>query len=297
MIHFPVSGVETYWWFPPLVAMIVSMLTSPAGLSGAFVMLPFQVSVLGYGSPGVTSTNLLFNIIAIPGGIYRFYREKRMVWPLVWVLSLGTVPGLALGVFIRVRYLPDPAAFKLFVGLVLFYIAVRLIFGLKDTGRKPRGNTTGRFEVDIKTFTAARIEYEFNGERYRAPSLILGILSLIVGIIGGIYGIGGGAILAPILVTLYRLPVHTISGAALCSTFLTSVLGVVFYIFLAPLFSDGQVVSSPDWFLGLSIGVGGLVGIYIGARLQKYMPERVIKSILALIMIFIATRYILGFFQ
>jgi hypothetical protein len=68
-MHFPVSGVECDVWLPPLVAFLVALLTTPAGISGAFLLLPFQMSVLGIVSPSVTPTNLVFNIVATPGGI------------------------------------------------------------------------------------------------------------------------------------------------------------------------------------------------------------------------------------
>jgi uncharacterized membrane protein YfcA len=77
-MHFPVSGVECAVWLPPLVAFLVALLTTPAGISGAFLLLPFQMSVLGFVSPSVTPTNLVFNIVATPGGIYRYIREHHM---------------------------------------------------------------------------------------------------------------------------------------------------------------------------------------------------------------------------
>ena len=297
MFTFPISGVETHWWLPILVAFGVSCLTSTAGLSGAFVLLPFQVSVLRFTSPGVTPTNLIFNIIAIPGGVWRLYKEKRMVWPLVWTMSLGTVPGVLLGVIIRVRYLPDPGLFKLFVGCVLLYIAGRLFWSLvkkADTAQARRDS--GKFMVTPIAFTPRIIEYDFNGQVYRVSTIVIFLLSAIVGVIGGIYGIGGGAILAPFLVTIFRLPVHTISGAALCSTFFTSVVGVLFYIFIAPFFSPEGVSTHPDWLLGAFFGIGGLLGIYLGALTQKYLPATFIKFVLGGIMIYISARYIIGYF-
>jgi hypothetical protein len=64
----------------------------PAGPSGAFLLLPFQMSVLGFVSPAVSPTNLIYNIVAIPGGVYRYIREERMVWPLAIATMLGTLP-------------------------------------------------------------------------------------------------------------------------------------------------------------------------------------------------------------
>jgi hypothetical protein len=67
MVHFPVSGVEVNPLVPLLVAFAVSALAAPAGVSGAFLLLPFQVSVLGFTSPAVSPTNLVYNALATPG--------------------------------------------------------------------------------------------------------------------------------------------------------------------------------------------------------------------------------------
>src|SRR5512147_918733 len=127
---FPVSGVETWVFFPPLVAFVVSSFTSMAGVSGAFILLPFQMSVLGFTSPAVSSTNFVYNIVAIPSGVYRYIREGRMNWPLAWIVIAGTLPGVFIGYYLRVFYLPNPRAFRLFVGCVLLYIGVRLVLDL-----------------------------------------------------------------------------------------------------------------------------------------------------------------------
>jgi uncharacterized membrane protein YfcA len=63
---FPISGVETYVFIPPLVAIVISFFCSMGGVSGAFLLLPFQMSVLNFTSPSVSSTNLIYNIVAIP---------------------------------------------------------------------------------------------------------------------------------------------------------------------------------------------------------------------------------------
>src|SRR3954447_15163641 len=116
---FPTSGVEVNPLIPLLVAFLVSALTAPAGVSGAFLLLPFQVSVLGFTSPAVSPTNLIYNIVATPGGVYRYVREGRVVWPLAWIVILGTLPGVFIGAVLRVTLLSNPNAFKVFIGLVL----------------------------------------------------------------------------------------------------------------------------------------------------------------------------------
>ncbi len=312
---FPVSGVKTSILLPPLVAMAISFFTSMGGVSGAFLLLPFQMSVLNYTNPSVSGTNFIFNIVAIPGGVYRYIKEGRMAWPLTWVVIMGTLPGVFIGYYIRVRYLPDPGMFKLFVGCVLLYIGGRLLYEFSGKSRL-RNEGTNALEIKfreraeeirqrqrsrlasglpkeavVKTVSVSftKIEYEFWGERFSYSTIGMFMLAFIVGIIGGTYGIGGGAIIAPFCVAVFHLPVYTIAGAALMGTFITSIAGVTFYSVVP---AGSGTAASPDWLLGALFGIGGIIGVYFGARLQKFMPQRVIKLLLGAAIIFLALKYI-----
>ncbi len=297
MIEFPVSGVETYWWLPAVVAFIISTFTSTGGLSGAFLILPFQVSVLGFTGPAVSPTNLVFNIIAIPSGVIRFWREKRMLWPLTWALIIGTLPGVFIGALIRIKYLPDPGAFKFFAGIVLLYIGIRLLHNIvtRKEGRMKADSLNGFF-VSESRFDIRSISFTFNGEPYRTSNLGLFSLSFIVGIVGGTYGIGGGAIIAPFLVAIFGLPVYAIAGACLMSTFITSIGGVIFYSLLANIYADSSLAIRPDWLLGAMFGLGGAAGMYTGAFLQRHIPVKIIKMILVVCLLFVAIKYIVGYY-
>lgn len=300
-MYFPVAGIEVNPLMPPLVAFVISLFTSMGGVSGAFLLLPFQVSVLGFTSPAVSSTNQLFNIVAIPSGVYRYIREGRMVWPLAWIVVIGTLPGVLIGAIVRIRYLPDPAQFKLFVGIVLLYIGARLLrdqfarkAGGQQTGTGDRGQQQGTQadseRVTVRQWTVGRIVYDFRGETLTVNSWLVMLLSLVVGVVGGVYGIGGGSIIAPFFVSCCGLPVHTVAGAALLGTFVTSVAGVLFYQVIAPWY-PGMTIA-PDWMLGFLFGLGGFAGMYCGARLQKRVPARFIKWILIVCLLATAGQYI-----
>jgi uncharacterized protein len=297
MVHFPVSGVEVNPLLPLLVAFTISALTAPAGVSGAFLLLPFQVSVLGFTSPAVSPTNLVYNIFATPGGVYRYVREGRVVWPLAWTVILGTLPGAFVGALLRVTVFSDPSAFEVFVGLVLLYFGIRLLYGVlagfARRGSTGEGSVAGRSTVRVLSSSPLRVEYEYGGKSYAFGTPEVFALSLGVGVIGGIYSIGGGSIIAPFLVTVFGLPVYTIAGATLLGTFVTSVAGVIFYELLSATGFGGGMAIAPDWLLGLTLGVGGLVGTYAGARLQGYVPERLIRGVLGILVTLLAIRYIL----
>ena len=317
-MHFDVSVVDVFPLIPVLVAFVVSFFTSMGGVSGAFLLLPFQMSVLGFVSPSVSPTNLVYNIVAIPSGVYRYIKEGRMAWPLAWVIIVGTLPGVFLGAIIRIKYLPDPKNFKFFVGCVLLYIGIRLLLDLTKKAAEKKLKTRmleERFkersslvkkglqsgqgqDAAIKTisFSFTRYSYEFYGETFAFNTAGLFALTFVVGMIGGTYGIGGGAIIAPFLIAVFGLPVYTIAGAALLGTFITSIAGVIFYTIIAPAYADTGLAIAPDWVLGALFGVGGFLGMYLGARAQKYVPAKSIKLVLALILLFLALRYIVGIF-
>jgi len=205
-----------------------------------------------------------------------------MVWPLTWVVIVGTLPGIFMGVMVRVAYLPDPNHFKLFAAGVLLYIGIKMVGELlkKTTRNESQANSEKRFQEMVKRggsktagtealgeklfkatkitqFNFRRLGFTFYDESFDLPFWGIFILSLIVGIVGGIYGIGGGSIIAP------------------------------FYSHLS---------VAPDWLLGILFGVGGMVGMYLGARCQKFVPAKAIKWMLAFIMVLTATKYIFEFF-
>ena len=313
-MYFETAAIEVNPLIPPAIAFVISFFTSMGGVSGAFLLLPFQMSFLGFTSPSVSATNQLFNIVAIPSGVYRYVKEGRMVWPLTWVVIIGTLPGVLIGAIVRVKYLPDPKNFKFFVGLVLLYIGLRMLQDIfsKKAGKKKQVSAEDEFQklvkgfkskqakeglptIQVREFYFTRISYDFYGRNFTVNTLWIFVLSAVVGVIGGVYGIGGGSIIAPFFISFFGLPVYTVAGAALMGTFVTSVAGVAFYQAIAPFYP--QMAVAPDWLLGILFGIGGTAGMYLGARAQKFMPARMIKVILAACIFFVAGKYILNFFR
>jgi len=291
-VTFPVSGVKTWLFLPPLTAFIVSFFASMGGLSGAFLLLPFQMSVLHYTAPSVSATNQLFNVVAIPSGVWRYARERRMVWPLTGAVIIGTSPGVLIGAWLRLEYLPEPKQFKFFAGLVLLYVGSKL---LADVLRQQAAQPIKLpLTVSAASFSLRQAEFTFAGQHYSFSVPRIFLLCFVVGIIGGIYGIGGGAIIAPFMVAFFQLPVHAVAGASLMGTFITSVAGVLIYQTLSAFYPNMSV--APDWQLGILFGIGGFCGVYLGARCQKYLPARAIKLILCCFVLLTSFSYILPFF-
>jgi uncharacterized protein len=243
-------------------AFAIAAVTTPAGVSGAVLLLPFQVSVLGTPSPAVTPTNLLYNVVAAPGAIWRYRRQGQTGGPLLRVLLAGTLPGVIAGSVIRVYLLPGPVVFDLVVAAVLIPLGAWLAL----TRPAPAGTS----------------------RRKHLPAVVTGLIAAAAGCVGGIYGIGGGSILAPILIADGQPP-SQVAPAALTSTFVTSLAGVVTFSILS-IHQHGSV--APNWPTGIALGAGGLAGGYLGARLHTRLPETIIQRLLALVVVAIGVRYL-----
>ena len=81
-----------------------------------------------------------------------------------------------------------------------------------------------------------------------------------------------------------------VSTHTLFATFVTSVAGVSFYALLAPFYPDMAV--APDWRMGVLVGLGGMCGMYAGARCQKFVPSIALKALLTAVLLFTAVRYL-----
>ena len=248
-----------------LAAFVIAVIASPAGISGAVLLLPFQVGVLGTPSPAVTPTNLLYNVVATPGAIYRYWRQGQTGGRLTRLLISGSPPGVVIGSIIRVELLPGARVFDLVVGAVLTPLGAWIAVSRPDPQARPvrSGNSPASF--------------------------LLIVLAAAVGCVGGIYGIGGGSILAPILIGSGRSPAE-VAPAALASTFVTSVAGVVTFTVLS---IHQHAHIAPDWPTGIALGIGGLAGAYTGARVQSRLPDLLIRRVMGVLVLAIGIRYLL----
>jgi uncharacterized protein len=160
-------------------------------------------------------------VAAVPGGLLRFWHERRLWNTLTGLLIAGTLPGVIAGAIIRVELLSGGRAFEFVAAGVLLPLGLWLALGSQ---RLPRSRPAPS----------------------RRARHAIWLLSLTVGTVGGIYGIGGGSLLAPVLLVA-GFSAYKVAPATLAATFLTSIAGIATYQILQA--THGGAIA-PDWALG-----------------------------------------------
>lgn len=235
-----------------LAGFAVALACTPAGVSGAFLLLPVQVLVFGAPGPSVSATNLLYNVTATPSGALGLRRVGRLDRRLIVPLATGAVPGVVAGVVLRSTVLAGQAVFAAVAAVVLVVLGARLLAGIGAAA--PDGS-------DPPVVARRRLV----------------VLGAVAAAIGGVYGIGGAALVVPWLVAVERLPIASTAGAGLVTTLITSVVGLAAFVVLGQL--DIGSAAGPEWANGLALGVGGAAGAYLGARLQPRLPVALLRGV------------------
>jgi uncharacterized membrane protein YfcA len=99
-------------------------------------------------------------------------------------------------------------------------------------------------------------------------------IGLVTGVANGLFGSGGGTVAVPAMVHFLKVEEHTAHATAISVILPLTLVSSIFYI------SKGYV----DWALTLKVTLGGMAGGYIGAKLLKKCPDKVLRKIFAVFM-------------
>ena len=105
-------------------------------------------------------------------------------------------------------------------------------------------------------------------------------IGFIAGIISGLFTTGGGMILVPAFIYLLKIKDIKARGTSIFCI-LPMVLTSSFFYY------KGNYIN---WKIAFLCALGGAIGGYIGARLLKKLPEKILKSAFAIFLIYVAVR-------
>ncbi|MHB9144123.1 MAG: sulfite exporter TauE/SafE family protein [Symbiobacteriia bacterium] len=104
------------------------------------------------------------------------------------------------------------------------------------------------------------------------------------GVFGALLGLGGGIIMIPILTLGFHVPMHTAIAASVVAVIATSSATAIHYV--------ADRVSNIR--LGMTLEVATTIGAVIGGLLAAHSPDKVLRIIFALLLVYTAVSMVRG---
>jgi len=105
--------------------------------------------------------------------------------------------------------------------------------------------------------------------------LRLGAIATAAGAFSGLFGVGGGTIIVPLLVLWMGYEQKEATGTSLTAIILIGTLAA----------ATQALYGNVDVWLGIAIGVPGLVGVVFGTALQQRLSERAVAGAFVVLLV------------
>ena len=220
------------------------------GIGGGLVAIPALGVLFGLDQQLAQGTALLMVLPNVLLALWRYNQRNRI--QLRHALML-IVPSFIFAWLMSLWAVSlDPQSMRLgFVGFLLVLIAFNLMQMMRNANRLGAG---------------------LKRERW------LWLLGVGSGITGGLFGVGGGVVATPILTSLFGASQVVAQGLALALAAPSTGITLLTYAWH----------QHVDWHMGVPLAVGGLASISWGVKLAHSLPERVLRKLFCLFLMFCA---------
>lgn len=251
-------------WMTPLLGFVVGFLVGLTGIGGGSVMTPLLILVGGVRPLVAVGTDLAYSAITKAVGAGVHWRQGTVDLRIAWHLGIGSIPAALAGVafIVWIKGGAENGALDRFItralAVALILVASNLLLR-SFPKRKP---------ADAKVGMPAK--------RQKTLTILAGAG---IGLLVGLTSVGSGALIAAALATLYpRLPLSRIVGTDVFhATFLVAAAGVAHF-----------GLGSIDVALLGPLLIGSLPGVWWGSRFAVVVPDKVLRPILAILLVGVA---------
>lgn len=245
----------------------VGLLVGMTGVGGGSLMTPLLTLLFGVTPAVAVGTDLAFASLTKGVGTFTHRLRGTVHWDIVRRLCLGALPAalcasLALKHFGTLSHEMGQIIRYTIAGSVMLTVTALL------------------FKRQMLAWVTARPERQLQGGALRNATIISGA---VLGALVTISSIGAGAIGATLLVMLYpRLTAAEVAGTDIAYAVPLTAIAAIGHWWL----------GSIDWSLLLTLLVGSVPGITLGAYAARAVPERLLRAILAVTLVAVAVKLV-----
>ena len=242
-----------------LAGLIVGFAVGLTGMGGGALMTPILVLFFGIAPIAAVSSDLVASLIMKPVGAAVHAGRGTVRWNLAGWLAIGSVPSAFLGV-IFLKSISHGTRVQTIVSVALGAVLLVAVAALLAKMYLDHRNGTSR-GVDERLIIK------------KLPTLAIGAS---IGFIVGITSVGSGTLVIVLLLFLYP----RLRGSQMVGTDLAQAIPMVGSAALAHIvFGDFKLG------LTLSILIGSIPGVLIGASVSSYAPTAFLRGALAAVLL------------
>jgi uncharacterized protein len=260
---------------PVLFGLLVGFLVGLTGVGGGSLMTPFLVFSMGVPASTAIGTDMVYATATKMAGSAAHYRQRSVNLQVALFLGLGSIPASLLGVQ-TLEWIKGSFDAETVRSIMITLIAATLVLvgtSLVFKAYLPERWVKGRETV---------------WDRKSSMSLKRRLFTVLFGATGGylvgLTSIGSGSVMAVILLLLYPLSPAVVVGTDIAhATVLSLVTGLAHV-------THGNV----DFALAGTLLLGSIPGVLIGSRVAPWLPGRPLRVILAVMLVFVGSRLLVG---
>jgi len=259
-----------------LSGFAVGFLVGITGVGGGSLMTPLLVFLFGFKPVVAVGTDLLFAALTKTGGVWVHHGTHKSVdWKVVGLLSVGSLPVSVVTIYV-IKHLM--AIGKEISGLITYALGIALILtacALLVRSILMRNKVR---EVEQGISSTGR----FTGSTQVTATILTGA---VLGALVTLSSVGAGALGTIAILLLYpKMSTLKVVGTDLAHAIpLTAIAGIGHW-----------TLGHVDFALLGSLLIGSLPGIWIGSHLSAKIPEKVLRPILAVILLLIGLKFVLA---
>jgi uncharacterized membrane protein YfcA len=247
-----------------LAGLVVGTAVGATGVGGGSLMTPILILFYGISPAVAVGTDLLYASISKAFGVLLHGRNGSLDWKIVGWLSLGSVPAALLTLLFLHRHGADPSLDRMIKLVLAVAIIVTATFSLLQDwiSRRMQGDSSALLKW-------------VHGEGQRPLTVICGVM---IGALVTISSVGAGVIGMMLLLLIYprHAPIQLVGSDLAHAVLITGIAGL-----------GHASIGTVDYRMLGFLLIGALPGIWIGSRIGFRLSDRMLKRVIAGLLVFI----------